>query len=171
MVFAQFEKSASCVHMRHQTPSYPFVFQSGFLSTKQGVHWHHAAEFRGSCSHNAVIICNKLYPHDFIILDVDPQRLQLICWFVLSCPRVASIFFIFIEWLIAYSAPSHYLTVCRWWPFCTGGDELWLKPIIWPSFFACIFKFIFVNANCCLLLQMSLQFFPKSPVNTKPSLV
>ena len=34
-----------------------------------------------------------------------------------------------------------------------------------------IFQFIFLNENCCILINISLKFIPKGPANNEPSLV
>ena len=47
---------------------------------------------------------------------------------------------------------------------------------LWPRQNGChftynIFKRIFLNENCCVLMKISLKFVPQSPVNNSPALV
>ena len=53
-------------------------------------------------------------------------------------------------------------------PHCV--NSLWLEQNGW-HFGDNIFKCIFLNENCCIAIKISPKFFPKGPIDKKPSLV
>ena len=77
------------------------------------------------------------------------------------------------QWPVAFSVPTHYLNQCCFIVNWTLRNKLNILRARQHGrhFPNNIFKCIFMNANVCISIKISLKFVPKSPLNNIPALV
>ena len=82
---------------------------------------------------------------------------------------------VFIHKLITVTAVSKHMKLMLLVGACGVQNGVCWFNTLWPEQNGChfaddIFKLIFLHENCCIFIQVSLIFFPKSPNKNKPAL-